>query len=133
MSKQIKMIFWRDIYTESGCLEYSWIPEGLRHNIQLLPGMQEDQSSDTIDDELNPSHVQVYVATNNNAVGIEMWQFPSGSTTAGPIEAALVEIFERRNQIIGTVFYSDGTMVSTWSYLKEDGRKCPQEVFKNKE
>ena len=127
MAKQITMVFWRDKCTGTGCLEYSWIPEGLRHNLKLLPGMLEDKSIDSINDDLNPSHVQVYVTSNNDAASVEMWQFPSGPPVASPIAAALVEIFERRNQIIGTVYYDDGTMASAWTKLDPSGRVCPQE------
>jgi hypothetical protein len=127
MSKQITMVFWRDEYTYPGCLEYSWVPEGLRHNIQLPEGIQEGKSTDSISDDLNPSHVQVYVASNGSGASIEMWQFPSGPPGASPVAAALVEMFERRNLVVGTVFYEDGTTASAWAKLDPYGRKCPQE------
>ncbi|GMQ96816.1 MAG: hypothetical protein BMS9Abin15_0497 [Gammaproteobacteria bacterium] len=48
MAKTVTMTFWRDDYSESACLEYSWVPEGLRRNIQLMPGQQEDTSTDSV-------------------------------------------------------------------------------------
>jgi hypothetical protein len=127
MSKQITMKFWRDKYEGSGCLEYSWIPEGLRHNLNLLPRIQEGSSTDSIDDDLNPSHVQVYVASNNDAVSIEMWQFPSGPPKTSPVVSALILLFEEANLIVGTVFYGDGTIGSEFAKLDRYGRVCPQE------
>ncbi len=36
MAKKVTMTFWRDNYSGPACLEYSWVPEGLRRNIQLM-------------------------------------------------------------------------------------------------
>ena len=127
MSKQVTMVFWRDKYEGPGCLEYSWIPEGQRRNLNLPPGIQQDSSTDSISDDLNPSNVQVYVASNNDAVSIEMWQFPSRPSQSGPIVSALILIFEEANRIVGTAFYADGTVASEMAKLDTFGRPCPQE------
>jgi hypothetical protein len=126
VSKQITMVFWRDKYEGPGCLEYSWVPEGVRHYINLRPGTQQGSSSDTIDDELNPSHVQVYVATNSGEVSIEMWQFPSGPPKASPIVSAQVLLFEGAGRIVGAAFYEDGTIAADVAKLDPNGRDCPQ-------
>jgi hypothetical protein len=130
MSKQITMRFWRDKYEGPGCLEYSWVPEGRRHYINLLPGIQQGSSTDTIDDTLNPSNVQVYVATNNGEVSIEMWQFPSVATKTIPIVSALVSLFEGARLIVGTAFYADDTVTSELAKLDPHGRVCPQRPAK---
>ena len=126
MSKQITMVFWRDNKKGPACLEYSWVPEGLRHNLNLPPGIQQDNSTDLIADELNPSNVQVYVANNNDAVSIEMWHFPASPPKAGPIVSALILLFEQANLIVGTAFYGDGTVASELAKLDAYGRVCPQ-------
>lgn len=127
MSKQITMVFWRDKYKGPGCLEYSWIPEGRRHYINLMPGTQQGSSTDTVDDNLNASHVHVYVATNSGEVSIEMWQFPSTPPPKGsPIVSAQVLLFEEAKLIVGTAFYADGTIASDVAKLDLNGRPCPQ-------
>ena len=127
MDKQITMVLWRDDFAGSGCLEYSWIPEGLRHNLKLEPGIQQGKSTDSIDYDLNPSQVQVYVASNNDAVSIEMWQFPSGPPKSSPVVSALIVLFEKASLIVGTVFYADGTTASALAELDPHRRVCPQE------
>jgi len=126
MSKQITMVFWRDEYKGPGCLESSWVPEGRRHYINLRPGTQQGSSTDTIDDTLDPSHVQVYVATNSGEVSIEMWQFPSGPPKKSPIASAQVLLFEEAKLIVGTAFYDDGTIAADVAKLDPRGRDCPQ-------
>lgn len=127
MAKKLRMSFWRDNYKGPGCLEYSWIPEGVRRNINLDPGIQEGYSNDTVDDELNPSHVQVYVATNNDSASIEMWQFPAGPPKKSPIASAVVLFFEEANRIVGVAFYEDGSIGADSAKLDAYGRPCPQQ------
>ena len=91
MAMQITMKFWRDDYSRPACLEYSWVPEGLRHTILLAPGQQEGSRTDPISD--NPSHVQVYMLDNNNQVSAEMRQFPSGPPHNTPVDGATVEVY----------------------------------------
>lgn len=125
MSKQITMVFWRDKYKGPGCLEYSWVPEGHRRYISLRPGTQQGSSTDTIDDTLDPSHVQVYVATNSDEVSVEMVQFPSAPHKS-PIVSAQVLLFEEAKLMVGTVFYFDGAIASDMIKLDPHGRNCPQ-------
>src|ERR1039458_6094077 len=74
---QMEMTYWRDIYNGHACLEYSWVPEGHRHTILLNAGQQESRRSDPTSEGLRPSHVQVYVLTND-LHSTEGWQFPPG-------------------------------------------------------
>ena len=75
MAKKITMTFWRDDSSRPACLEYSWVPEGLRHTIQLDSGQREGSETDTISDELNPSHVQVYRLNAFEAASTENGSF----------------------------------------------------------
>lgn len=127
MSKQTTMKFWRDKYKGPGCLEYSWVPEGRRRYINLQPGMEQGSSTDIIDDSLEPSNVQVYIASSNGEVSIEMWHFPAVARKNSPIVSALVLIFEGAGLIVGTAYYADGTVTSELAKLDRQGRVCPEE------
>ncbi len=127
MPKTVIMTFWRDNYTGPACLEYSWVPEGKRRNIQLEPGQQKGTNKDEVDDGLDPSHVQVYVATNNEAVSIANWQFPEGKPGPAPIMTARVEVHQEQLEIIGAVIYEDGSNAKSKATLDKCGRDCPTE------
>jgi hypothetical protein len=126
MTKQITMRFWRDDYIGPACLEYSWVPEGLRHTILLTPGQQEGSQTDSISDDLNPSHVQVYRLDNNNMVSTEMWQFPTGPPHTAPVDGATVEVYQQRLEVVGTVHYADGTSAYDTHSLDSFPRPCPE-------
>jgi hypothetical protein len=126
MAKKITMTFWRDDYTGPACLEYSWVPEGKRHTIQLKPGQQEGSETDSISDDLNPSHVQVYRLTNNEMVSVDMWQFPPGPPHSLPVESAKVDVFQARELAVGVVRYTDGTTAAGAIVLDNYPRPCPE-------
>jgi len=120
----VTMEFWRDEYLQGGaCLEYSWVPEGLRRVIVLGAGQQQGASVDDVDDV---SHVQVYVTRNDEPVAsLENWQFPPGGPGPAPIERARVELHVRDMVAHGTVWYLDGTTVSDSRELEPVPRPCP--------
>jgi hypothetical protein len=106
MAAQLTLIFWRDVYNESGSVEYSWVPQGTRRDIWLGPDQQEGSRSDP--GLPNVSHVQVYHLTNGR-LGIGNWQFPPGPPHKSPVIAAIIQVLEQRKEVIGTVHYADGT------------------------
>jgi hypothetical protein len=121
-----EMKFRRDDYRGPACLEYSWVPQGLRHHILLVTGQQEGRESDSIPDTIRPSHVQVYVLTNNEKWSTEGWQFPAGPPHATPVVRATVEVYQQKMTVVGTVYYADGTSASYEQPLEPVARKCPQ-------
>jgi hypothetical protein len=129
---KITMDFWRDDYTGPACLEYSYVPEGKRRTILLRPGQQEAIQTDTVPDDLKPSHVQVYTLTNNGIVSLSMWQFPPGPPYALPVVGAQVSILQARMVAAGMVTYSDATVNSGSAALDPYPRPCPQEIAKPK-
>lgn len=108
MPGQLTMIFWRDAYSESGVLEYSWVPEGRRHTISLPEQQPEGSRGDPAPGHTAVSHVQVYKLMNGRWA-IDDWQFPPGPPHKSPVIAAVVQVIERRNEVVGTVLYADGT------------------------
>jgi hypothetical protein len=121
--KELEMVFWRDDDEGSGCLEYSWVPTGRRHHISLAGGIQEESETDSVEDGTEITNVQVYVATNDNEVNIEMWQFPAVGKLV--IAKSRVEIFQRRREIVGTAYFVDGTVATYTEILQTGGKKCP--------
>ncbi len=126
MPKRITMKFRRDQFAGPGCLEYSWVPEGVRRTILLNPGKQEGSRTDAIADDLNPSHVQVYRLNNNDMVSTEMWQFPPGPPYEYPVDGAFVEVIQDKMLAIGTVHFSDGATASDTHELDPFPRACPE-------
>jgi hypothetical protein len=124
MAIQIEMIYERDIYNEPACLEYSWVPQGKRLNILLAPGQQQGNRVDPISAELKPSHVQVYVLTND-VHSTEGWQFPPGPPQATPVVSARIQVFEQKMEVLGTVYFADGSTLSQTHTLQKATRKCP--------
>ncbi len=127
---KITMDFWRDDYIDRACLEYSYVPEGKRRTLLLKAGQQETVQTDTIPDDLKPSHVQVYTLTNNGEVSLDMWQFPPGPPHDLPVVGAQVSVLEARMVAAGAVTYSDATVDSGSAPLDLYSRPCPQDVGK---
>lgn len=125
MSKPVTINFTRDEYQDAACLEYSWVPEGKRRVIQLHPGDRTGTQTDSVADDLHPSHVQVYTLNSNNRVGLTMWQFP---TIPGPeIGKAFVNVIQARLEAIGEVQYDDGTLGPPSSMTLYTGQvQCPE-------
>lgn len=115
MAAQLTMIFWRDSYNDPGYLEYSWVPEGKRHTIDLGPGEEEESRSDP--GPADASHVQVYRLTNGR-LAIEDWQFPPGPPYKSPVIAAIIQVLEYTMEVVGTVHYADGTNATERRPLK---------------
>jgi hypothetical protein len=124
--KQVTMTFRRDVYTGPACLEYSWVPEGVRRKILLNPGQPEGKNTDQVADNLYPSQVQVYRMNQNEQASIQMWQFPPGPPAPAPVDEAVVEVFQRRMQVVGIVFYTDVTSASGTQRLDPFPRQCPE-------
>lgn len=120
----VVMEFWRVAYEGTACLEYSWVPAGLRRVIVLSPGQQEGVSHDTV--EVEPSHVQVYVTTNEAPLAsLVKWQFPPGGPHTAPIVRARVELHTIEMVARGTVWFKDGTSVTDSKPLEHVPRPCP--------
>jgi len=122
--------FWRDDYSDQACIEYSYVPEGKRRTLVLQSGQQEAIQTDTVADDLKPSHLQVYALTNNGVVSLDMWQFPLGPPHALPVVGAQVSVLQERMVAAGTVTYSDATVDSGSAPLDMYSRPCPQDVGK---
>jgi hypothetical protein len=123
---QAEMTYRRDVYNGHACLEYSWVPEGRRHTILLEPGQQEGRRSDPVSGDEGPSHVQVYVLTNElHSTG--GWQFPPGPPHPTPVVTALVVVSEENMDAKGTVYYADGSKSEPQPQkLDELPRECPE-------
>lgn len=126
MSKQVTMIYRREYAVSTACLEYSWVPEGKRHVIMLAPGQKEGTRTDTIDDTLKPSHVQVYRLDNNKQVSIQMWQFPPGPPYSAAVVGALVYLPNGNTIAEATVKYADNTSATDQHPLDHIPRPCPE-------
>lgn len=120
---RVTMNFSRDEYGPAACLEYSWVPTGIRHVIQLSPGQA--SGTDTLPIE-GPSNVQIYRATNGG-VGFDSWQIPPVKLTP-PIVGAGVKIVEKvlPRQAIGVVYYQDGSIFIDTIPLKDPPLSCPE-------
>jgi hypothetical protein len=126
-----QMTFLRGHQDGPGCLEYSWVPQGLRHHILLKGGQRQGSESDTIPHGINPSHVQVYALKLNLSFGLDNWQFPDGQPPHGThVVRATVEVDNKQPlKATGTVYYSDGsTSPPSFRYLDEKTRDCPQQL-----
>ena len=106
MAEDLTMILWRDVYNEPGFVEYSWVPQGMRRDIDLAPDQQEGSRADP--GPGNASHVQIYRLTNGRWA-VQNWQFPPGPPYKAPVIAAIIQVLERRKEVVGTVHYADGT------------------------
>jgi hypothetical protein len=126
MPKRITISLWRDNSNGPAYLEYSWVPEGKRHTVQLRAGQQEGSETDSIPDNLKPSHVQMYRLTNNETVSVDMWQVPPGPPHALPVESAKVDVFQMREEAVGVVRYTDGTSAAGATVLDNYPRPCPE-------
>jgi hypothetical protein len=122
----LEITFWRDVYSGPACLEYSWVPEGHRRTILLKPGEQVKSNNDLVASDLHPSHVQVYVLTNDRH-STEDWQFPPGPPHPTPVVSARIDVVEREMYAGGTVSYADGSKSTPPQRQKLDrlARKCP--------
>jgi hypothetical protein len=127
-STKIQMTFIRGHQDGPGCLEYSWVSQGLRHHILLKGGQREASENDTIPDDLKPSHVQVYVLKLNPNFGLDNWQFPDGPPKQGTyVVRATVEVKNKQPlEAVGTVYYEDGTTASSRRPLDEKSPECSQ-------
>lgn len=117
-----QMMFSRDVYDGPACLEYSWVPEGKRRTVKLLPGRKEGTGLEPTSKEA--SHVQVYTLSNNGQVGLERWQFPPGGPHSSRVVGATVGL--KGTEVTGTVYYEDGTTASDKHTLKGPAPKCPE-------
>jgi hypothetical protein len=120
------MVFRRDNHADVGCLEYSWVPEGVRQLLLLKEGEQDGSQNTAGADEV--SHVQVYRLVNDG-VGIgnaSTWQFPPGPPYAFPVVGAVVQVLQDAMRVIGTVEYEDGTTAHASYSLQIHPLACPE-------
>jgi len=117
------MMYRRDVYTQRGCLEYSWVPEGKRRVILLNPGQREGDRTDPGPDAA--SHVQVYRLVSGE-FGAANLQFPEGPPHKAPLTHAIVEVFQQRMEVVGTVYYADGTNATSTFPLTTSPMPCPE-------
>lgn len=123
MAAQITMIFWRDTDIGPACLEYSWVPQGVRKLIQLPPLEDEDSRKDPA--LPNISQVQVYRLVSDR-LGVDTWQFPAGPPPNSRIIYATIQVFENRKYVLGTAYYADGSSTADFRPLKTDPLPCPE-------
>ena len=90
------------------CVEYSWLPTGLRHVIALRPGSLTDSRTDQ---HANVTRIQVYSLRNGRygqAQTASGWQFPAGPPPVGKhLVGAVIHVFG--SQADGCGLYDDGT------------------------
>ena len=125
MAIEITMKLWRDVYNGPASMQYSWVPEGKRRMIQLSAGQQTDIRTDTVDDDLDASHVQIYCLDNDGAVSTAIWQFPLGPPNPWRLTGATVEIFEDTGEVLGTAEFLGHDPLSDKHQLENVPRKCP--------
>jgi len=122
-----RMEFWRECYDGSGCLEFSWVPNGSRLVIELPSGVQEGVREDVFDERI--TNVQVYVLNNNcentGPVSTEMWMFPAHARENDEIVKARIEVYPRNHYATGTVWYASGQVLSHNRTLDFMLRQCP--------
>ena len=116
------MTYSRDDAAGTAYLEYSWVPQGTRYKVLLLQGEKKKSRTDKTA-ESKPSHVQIYCLFNNKQGGLKMWQFPPGTPHPTPVSHATVEVSD--NEVIGTVYYQDGSSASDKYKLDPSVLKCP--------
>ena len=116
------MTFSRDVDAGQTCLEYSWVPQGKRYPIWLLPGEKNSRTDAT--SESKPLHVQVYRLSNNKQVGLKLRQFPPGLPHPTPVVRTTIEVSDK--EVVGTVYYQDGSSASDKRQLDADAVKCPE-------
>jgi hypothetical protein len=124
--RPIMMRFWRDDVAGRACLEYSWVPEGRRHTIQLGPGQPEATATDTVPDDLRISNVQVYTLDANQRVSTSRWQFPALHLGSRNMVSAAVEVFVQRAMVVGTAIYDDGSREKDERPLDPHPMLCPE-------
>jgi hypothetical protein len=123
MAGKKTMVFWRDNSDGPACVEYSWLPQGVRRVILLDSTEDEGNRSDTTDTDI--SHVQVYRLASNER-GADGWQFPPGPPYSSPVIYGAIEVFEQRMEVVGTVHYADGTSRRDTYALKTRALPCPE-------
>ena len=128
MSKKLEMTFSRDKDDKEACLEYSWVPEGNRHLILLMPGERRKTETDLVGDDVDASHVQVYVMNINDRWSSDNWQFPPGPPRPAKLASALVNVIEDHSPATasGTVDYVNAPSVTDPHQLDKRHRQCPQ-------
>jgi hypothetical protein len=125
MANQIAILFARDDNKGIGCLEYSWVPEGVRHTIRIHNGEAVVVQNDSLPDDLRPLNVQVHRLSNDNEISTAMWQFPALSEGLNIVHAA-VEISVESHQCVGIVYYGNGSKASYTHQLDPYPRPCPE-------
>lgn len=124
MKQDIAVTLERDMCDGYSCLSYTIKPSVKQQTIQLVPGIRKHTELYSTND-LILSHVQVHVATSNDLVSIGEWLFPPGNPRESAIRAIYVEIYQRRFEVVGGVFYTDGSETTSIQKLDKFGRQCP--------
>lgn len=111
--------------TGRACLEYSYIPQGLRRTLWLNPGIPMDRRPDSLPPGLHPTHVHIHTLDNHQQTSTATWQLPPGPAHPSPIADVSVHLDLVRAVAIATLVYTDGHKVTDERALDPFGRECP--------
>jgi hypothetical protein len=103
------------------CLEYSYISSGQRRDFQLLRGTH----AATRVDSVNPSDnlVQVYtVQTEGRGASWDGFPVPAPKSSLATV---IFQIRWAGPEVVGTVYYADGTSYSETKQLQPTRIPCP--------
>ena len=129
------LVFRRDDDFLRGCIEFSWVPTGMRRQIILPPGVPQGVDSFSYPfDPHAPSVLQIYVLNNDGKGGPLSFgggNFPPGTGTASPIVVALAEVFAGQHALRLTFDCEDGSIFQNWVPLDKMPRMCPMQRTKS--
>jgi hypothetical protein len=106
------------------CFEYSYIPSGERRSIELLNGVHAATRVDSLSAPETYSLVQVY-SVQTEGLGACWDDFPA---LPAPKSALTTVIFQIRcvgGEVVGSVYYEDGTKHSGTAPLLPISIPCP--------
>jgi hypothetical protein len=115
---QVLLISYRNIGIEPGYVEYSWVPEGKRLNLEFHP-------DDTIVSQKHQvqykiSQIEIYQLQSDKYsldFGNKPWQIPPKAGASVAIYCT-IGIFEDRAEVVSTVYFADGSHASERKKLK---------------
>jgi hypothetical protein len=90
------------------CLEYSYIPSGQRRSIQLLGGDHTATRVDSLNSTETYSLVQVYTV-QTEGLGASWDNFPAPPAPKPSLTTVIFQIRYAGREVIGSVYYADGT------------------------
>ena len=123
MARENTITFSRDVDTGPACLQYSWVPEGHKKEIKLLPHENEGSRIDSVSD--NVSRVQVYCLVSNS-LGVEMLHLPPGAPYQSPVISVEIRVYESGMYVAATINYADGASTKGSCALTPHPLPCPK-------